>query len=56
MHDPYEEADLVVSGFIRKALGRGKSVLNSLKNWGGRWKVDGPGTGWWKESGSRWQM
>ena len=26
MHDPYREADLVLCGFIRKALGRGKVV------------------------------
>jgi hypothetical protein len=47
MHDPYGEADLVAGSFTRTAIGSGKSVRYSLKNWGARWQVDGPGTGWW---------
>jgi len=47
MHDPYGEADLVAGGFTRTTLGSGKGVRYSLKNWGARWQVDGPGMGWW---------
>ena len=47
MHDPYGEADLVAGGFTRTAIGSGKGVRYSLKNWGARWQADGPGTGWW---------
>ena len=47
MHDPYGEADLVTGGFSRTGFGSGKSVRYSLRNWGARWQVDGPGTGWW---------
>ena len=44
---PYGEADVVAGGFTRTAIGSGKGVRYSLKNWGARWQADGPGTGWW---------
>ena len=47
MHDPYGEADLVAGGFTCTAIGSGKGVRYSLRNWGARWQADGPGTGWW---------
>ena len=37
------EADLVAGGFTRTAIGSGKGVRYSLKNWGARWQVDACG-------------
>jgi len=33
MHDPYGEADLVAGGCTCTAIGSGKGVRYSLKNW-----------------------
>ena len=49
MHDPYGEADLVGGGYVSTAIGRGKAQRYSERNWGRRWMVEGPGTGWWLE-------
>jgi hypothetical protein len=45
IHDPYGEADLAAGGSTCTAIGGGKAVRYSHKNWGPRWQVDGPGTG-----------
>ena len=47
MHDPNGEADLVNGGYISTAIGSGKSLRYSERNWGRRWQVEGPGSGWW---------
>ncbi|MCP9774292.1 hypothetical protein [Cyanobium sp. WAJ14-Wanaka] len=47
MHDPYGEADLVAGGFCKRSVGSGRSVRYSSKNWGSRWMVEGPSSGWW---------
>ena len=49
MHDPNGEADLVGGGYVSTALGSGKAQRYSERNWGRRWMVEGPGTGWWLE-------
>jgi len=49
MHDPNGEADLVGGGYVRTAVGSGKAQRYSERNWGRRWMVDGPETGWWLE-------
>lgn len=44
MHDPAGEARLIGGGHIS---GRsGSQVFYSWKNWGPRWEVEGPGSGW----------
>jgi GH24 family phage-related lysozyme (muramidase) len=47
MHDPNGEAQLVGGGYVTTMLGSGKGVRYSEKNWGRRWMVEGPGSGWW---------
>jgi hypothetical protein len=49
MHDPNGEADLVGGGYVRTAIGSGKSQRYSERNWGRRWMVEGVGSGWWLE-------
>ena len=44
MHDPAGEARLVGGGHIPGRSGR--QVFYSWKNWGPRWEVEGPGSGW----------
>jgi hypothetical protein len=43
VHDPLGEADLINGTTLNKL---GKSLRYSRKNWGPRWEVEGPGTGW----------
>jgi Peptidase_C39 like family len=45
-HDPYGELDNVNGDYVRVGDG-GKAVQYSLKNWGRRWMVEGPGSGWY---------
>jgi GH24 family phage-related lysozyme (muramidase) len=47
MHDPNGEADLVNGGYVTTSIGRGASQRYSERNWGRRWMVEGPGSGWW---------
>ena len=47
MHDPNGEADLVNGGYVSQAIKNGKSLRYSERNWGRRWQVEGPGSGWW---------
>jgi GH24 family phage-related lysozyme (muramidase) len=47
MHDPNGEADLVNGGYVSTALGSGKALRYSERNWGRRWQVEGAGSGWW---------
>ena len=47
MHDPNGEADLVNGGYVSAALGRGKALCYSERNWGRRWQLEGAGSGWW---------
>jgi tetratricopeptide (TPR) repeat protein len=49
MHDPNGEADLVGGGYVRTAVGSGRGLRYSERNWGRRWMVEGVGTGWWLE-------
>jgi GH24 family phage-related lysozyme (muramidase) len=44
MHDPNGEADLVNGGYLSNLNGANQKY--SRKNWGPRWLVDGPRTGW----------
>lgn len=46
VNDPYGEADLVGGGYVDTWITAGQSVRYSRKNWGRRWEVEGPGTGW----------
>ncbi|MCT0225584.1 glycoside hydrolase family protein, partial [Synechococcus sp. CS-1328] len=48
-HDPNGEADLVNGGYVTTAIGSGKSLRYSERNWGRRWMVEGPRSGWWLE-------
>jgi Papain-like cysteine protease AvrRpt2 len=43
-NDPNGEADLIDGGYVNHSGGAG--VHYSRKNWGRRWEVDGPATGW----------
>lgn len=45
-HDPYGELDNVNGGYVKVGDG-GKAVQYTLKNWGRRWMVEGPGSGWY---------
>ena len=45
-HDPNGEANMVAGGYVRSWPTDGKAVAYSRKNWGPRWEVEGPGTGW----------
>jgi hypothetical protein len=47
MHDPNGEADLVNGGYVNTAIGSGNALRYSERNWGRRWQVEGPGSGWW---------
>ena len=47
MHDPNGDADLVNGGYVSTAIGSGKALRYSERNWGRRWMVEGPGSGWW---------
>jgi GH24 family phage-related lysozyme (muramidase) len=47
MLDPNGEADLVNGGYVSTALGSGKALRYSERNWGRRWQVEGAGSGWW---------
>ena len=47
MHDPNGEADLVNGGYLSQVINSGKSLRYSERNWGRRWHVEGPGSGWW---------
>ena len=47
MHDPNGEADLVNGGYVSTAIGSGKALRYSERNWGRRWQVEASGTGWW---------
>ena len=49
LHDPNGEADLLAGGYRSTALGSGEAVAYSERNWGRRWQVEGPGSGWWLE-------
>ena len=51
IHDPNGEAVLVGGGYVSTAIGKGKSQRYSERNWGRRWMVEGPGSGWWLELG-----
>jgi muramidase (phage lysozyme) len=44
MHDANGEADLVNGGYLANLDGKGQRY--SRKNWGPRWLVDGPKSGW----------
>ena len=46
MNDPLGEANLVSGGYIDNWITAGQSVNYSRKNWGPRWEVEGPGSGW----------
>lgn len=43
VNDPWGEASLVNGGYYSN---RGAGLAYSRKNWGPRWMVEGPGTGW----------
>jgi hypothetical protein len=45
MHDPNGEADLVNGGYITNTSG--ECMRYSERNWGRRWQIEGPGSGWW---------
>jgi hypothetical protein len=47
MHDPNGEADLVIGGYVRTAIGSGQALRDSERNWGRHWQVEGSGSGWW---------
>ena len=47
MHDPNGEADLVNGSYVNTAIGSGNALRYSERNWGRRWQVEGPGSGWW---------
>ena len=46
VHDPFGEAALVSGGYVSQAMTAGQFVRYSRKNFGPRWEVEGPGTGW----------
>lgn len=53
-NDPNGDPDLIRGGYVTTALGSGKGLWFSEKNWGQRWMAgpDGrflPGSGWWLE-------
>ncbi|MFN5162716.1 MAG: hypothetical protein ACK5IA_12710 [Cyanobacteriota bacterium] len=51
IHDPNGEADLLGGGYVSTAIGSGKGMHYSERNWGRRWMAEGPGSGWWLELG-----
>lgn len=46
VHDPYGELDLVNGGWANQALGSGKAVTYSFKNFNPRWDCKGEQWGW----------
>ena len=46
VHDPFGEAALVTGGYVSKAPLARRFVRYSRKNFGPRWMVEGPGSGW----------
>lgn len=46
VHDPFGEAALIPGGYTSQAMTAGQFVRYSKKNFGPRWMVEGPGTGW----------
>lgn len=46
VHDPAGEADLVGGGYVSRAMTAGQFIRYSRKNFGKRWMVEGPGSGW----------
>ena len=46
VNDPFGRADLVHGGYVDTWITAGQAVRYSEKNWGRRWQVEGPGTGW----------
>ncbi|MFM8544382.1 MAG: lysozyme, partial [Vulcanococcus sp.] len=49
MHDPNGDANLVGGGYRSTAPAAGRALPYSERNWGRRWMVEGPGSGWWLE-------
>lgn len=49
VHDPFGEADLVRGGYVSNAPTAGRFATYSERNWGRRWMVEGPSSGWWIE-------
>jgi hypothetical protein len=49
MHDPNGDANLLAGGYSRTAPCSGRNLRYSERNWGRRWMVEGPGSGWWLE-------
>jgi len=49
IHDPNGEADLMNGGYVSTSIGSGQALRYSERNWGRRWQVEGPGSGWWLE-------
>jgi hypothetical protein len=46
VHDPYGELDLVSGGWANRAIGSGKAVTYSFKNFNPRWNYKGEQWGW----------
>lgn len=46
VHDPFGEASLLGGSYVSQSSTAGRFVRYSRKNWGPRWEVEGPGTGW----------
>jgi GH24 family phage-related lysozyme (muramidase) len=53
MHDPNGKADLVNGGYVSRANSSGEGLRYSERNWGRRWQVEGPGSGWWLQISTR---
>jgi hypothetical protein len=53
IHDPNGDADLVNGGYVNTAIGSGQALRYSERNWGWRWQVEGPGSGWWLQLSPR---
>ena len=45
-NDPFGECSLISGGYPITWITAGQAVRYSRKNWGPRWEVEGPGTGW----------
>ncbi len=45
-HDPFGEASILGGYYESQTTTAGRFVRYSRKNWGPRWEVEGPGTGW----------
>lgn len=46
IHDPFGEVSLTGGYYVSQAPTAGRFVRYSRKNWGPRWEVEGPGSGW----------